>query len=296
MVFRSGNVALAGRPNAGKSTFLNYILGEKISIVSDKPQTTRNRILGVYHGENIQIGFIDLPGIHKPEHRMNRLMMRAVNQGLEDADVVLHFIDGTQSIGPGDRFVHSYLAEKNIPVIVVVNKIDIINKAKLIPLLQDIQTAFEPKNLVPLSAKVGDNTPRLLELLATFFSEESETPAFDEDMVTDQTLRFMAQELIREKILHYTDQEIPYATAVTINAFEEEADSVRINATIWAERANQRKILLGKEGSMISKIRQGARRTLKQRLEKPVELELLVKVKENWRNQDSILKNLELGN
>ena len=293
MTFRCGNVALAGRPNAGKSTFLNETLGEKVSIVSDKPQTTRNRILGVYNGEDCQIGFIDLPGIHKPEHKMNRLMMRTVNLGLTDADLIFHFIDATCSIGSGDRFVHEFLKETQIPVVLVANKIDLVNKSKLIPKLTELQEAFDPAELVPISAKNGENLTKLLEIAKNYL-EEGEA-IYPVETLTDQTVRFMAQELIREKILHYTHQEIPHATAVNLERFEETSDGVFIGAVIWVDRANQRKILLGRQGQMISKIRQGARRGLKQLLEKPVTLELFVKVQEHWRNQEKILKDLDLG-
>lgn len=295
MSLKTGNIALAGRPNAGKSTFLNAVLGQKVSIVSDKAQTTRNRILGIYHGQNLQIGFIDLPGIHKPQHRMNRLMMRAVGQGLHDADLILHFIDGTQKIGPGDRFVADFLKQTELPVIVIVNKIDLINKAKLISLLQTIHDQLGPQEMIPISAKEQDNLEKVLKVASQFLHDEEGEARFDQEMVTDQTLRFMAQEFIREKILHYTDQEIPHATAVTITELQENEDAVLMAATIWAERANQRKILLGKQGQMIRKIRHGARRGLKQLFEKPVTLELHVKVKEDWRNQDQVLKNLDIN-
>jgi len=293
MTFRCGNIALAGRPNAGKSTFLNEVLGEKVSIVSDKPQTTRNRILGVYNGENCQIGFLDLPGIHKPEHRMNRLMMRTVHLGLSDADLIFHFIDATCAIGSGDRFVRDFLKEQKLPVIMVVNKIDLVNKSKLIPKLTEIEETFTPDELIPISAKTGDNLQKLLEIGCKYL-EEGEA-IYPVETLTNQTVRFMAQEAIREKILHYTHQEIPHATAVNLERFEETEDEVFIGAVIWVDRANQRKIILGKQGQMISKIRQGARRGLKQMLDKKVTLELYVKVQEQWRDQEKILKDLDLG-
>ena len=293
MTFRCGNIALAGRPNAGKSTFLNEVLGEKLSIVSDKPQTTRNRILGVYNDETCQIGFLDLPGIHKPEHRMNRLMMRTVHLGLDDADLIFHFIDATGAIGSGDRFVHEFLKEKQIPVVLVVNKIDLVNKSKLIPKLTEFQETFTPDELVPLSAKTGNNLAELLEVAKKFLAEGD--PIYPVETLTNQTVRFMAQEAIREKILHYTHQEIPHATAVNLERFEETEDEVNISAVIWVDRANQRKILLGKQGQMISKIRQGARRGLKQLLDKQIHLELFVKVQEHWRDQEKILKDLDMG-
>lgn len=287
MTKKCGFIALAGRPNAGKSTFLNKVLGEKISIVSDKPQTTRDCILGIYQGKQTQIGFLDLPGVHKPQHAMNRMMMRSVNTGLEDADVIFHFIDVSQTIGSGDRFVRDFLKKRDVPVILVANKMDLVNKSKVLPTLQLLQDEFDPKELVPISALEGDNTERLLEIGAQYLPEADFR--FDEDEITDKPLRFIAREFIREKVLHFTKFEIPHAVAVTIQTFEETPESVRIEATLWCERATQRGILLGKQGQMISKIRTAAKRSLKRFLGKPIELDLFVKVQENWRNNDKLL-------
>ena len=289
---KCGFVALAGRPNAGKSTFLNKVLGEKVSIVSDKPQTTRNRILGVYHGDEIQIGFFDLPGIHKPGHKMNRMMMRSVNRGLDDVDLILHFVDISVPIGSGDRYVREFLQQKDIPVILVVNKVDLVNKAKLIPKLIATQDEFEPDDLVPISALDGDNIDKLLEVLIAKLPEGE--AIFPEDELTDQSMRFMAAELIREKLLHYTRDEIPHVGAVSIQSWDETEDDVEISALIYIERASQRRIVLGARGSMISKIRQGARRSIQKLVNKPVRLELIVKVKENWRESERMLDELNL--
>lgn len=287
MTKKCGFIALAGRPNAGKSTFLNKILGEKISIVSDKPQTTRDCILGVYQGEDTQVGFLDLPGIHKPQHAMNRMMMRVVTTGLEDADVIFHFIDVSQTIGSGDRFVREFLKQREVTVILVANKMDLVNKSKVLPILQQLQDEFDPTELVPISALEGDNTERLLELGAKYLPEGDFR--FDEDELTDKPIRFIAREFIREKVLHFTKFEIPHAVAVTIQVFEENEDHVHIEATLWCERTSQRGILLGKQGQMISKIRTAAKRSLKRFLGKPIDLELFVKVQENWRNNDKLL-------
>lgn len=287
MTKRCGFIALAGRPNAGKSTFLNKVLGEKISIVSDKPQTTRDCILGVYQNAQTQIGFLDLPGIHKPQHAMNRLMMRAVTTGLEDADVIFHFIDVSQTIGGGDRFVREFLKKREVPVILVANKMDLVNKSKVLPTLQQLHEEFAPNELVPISALEGDNIDRLLEIGTQFLPEADFR--FAEDEITDKPMRFIAREYIREKVLHFTKFELPHAVAVTLQTFEESADEVHIEATLWCERSSQRAILLGKGGQMISKIRTAAKRNLKRFLEKPISLELYVKVHENWRNNDKLL-------
>ena len=293
MADRTGFVALAGRPNAGKSTFLNQVLGEKVAIVSDKPQTTRNRILGIYHTEGLQIGFLDLPGIHKPKHTLNQLMMRAVHQGLEDADLILHFIDVTAKPGNGDRFVHQIVTAKDLPVILVANKIDLVNKNKIIPLLDQLMRDFQPKELVPISALKGSNTARLLDLCRTYLHEGERL--FGADDLTDQPMRFMAQELIREKILHHTREEIPHAAAVAIEDWTQTEDACLITAVIWVEKSNQRKIILGTNGQMISRIRLGAQRSLRHLVGVPVKLELFVKVQENWRDRQSFLGQLQIS-
>lgn len=293
MAKKCGFIALAGRPNAGKSTFLNHVLGEKVSIVSDKPQTTRNKIMGVYHGDDLQIGFLDLPGIHKPKHKMNRVMMRTVVAGLEEADLIFHFVDISAPIGAGDRFAREFLSRREIPVVLVLNKMDLINKSKAIALIDQIYKEFKPAELIPISAKTGDNLDQLLEI-GTKYLEEGEQ-LFEDDALTDQPLRFMARELIREKLLHYTRDEIPHSVAVTLEQYEfdEEQDTYVLTAIIWAERTSQRRIILGNSGKMISKITRGSRQSLRQLLGKPVELELFVKVEEKWRDKETMMDVIE---
>ncbi len=292
MTKRCGFIALAGRPNAGKSTFLNHVLGEKVSIVSDKPQTTRNRILGVYHGEDLQIGFLDLPGIHKPKYKMNRMMMRSVSQGLADADLFFHFIDFSIPSGAGDRYVHQFLADRKTPVILVLNKVDLVNRNKAIPKMEKLYEEFSPLEMVPISALNGDNIKKLLEIGAKYLPEAD--ALFPDDELTDQPLRFMVQEFIREKLLHFTRDEIPHAIAVTVEHWEEREDGYGIGAVIYVEKDTQRRIVLGSGGQMIRKITQGSRRSLKKLLEKPVELELYVKVRQKWRDTDALFQELRL--
>ena len=213
MTRRSGIIALAGRPNAGKSTFINRALGEKIAIVSDKAQTTRTRILGVYHQSDAQIGFLDLPGIHKPSHQMNREMMRTVRRSLNDADLVFHFIDASVVSGKGDEFAHQIIVDAGLRSIIALNKIDLVNKHKMIPLLESLEQRFSPLAIVPMSAKSGENVDHLIETAIPYLPESEFL--YSEDDLTDQPLIFMAQEFIREKILHFTKQEIPHAVAVS---------------------------------------------------------------------------------
>lgn len=288
---KCGFVALAGRPNAGKSTFLNEILKEKISIVSDKPQTTRSRNLGIYHAENVQIGFLDLPGIHKPKYKMNRMMMRTVNQGLDEADLVLHFIDISAPLGSGDRFVHEFIAQKDVPVIIVLNKFDLVNRAKSIPIIDRFYKELQPKEIVPISSLNGENIDNLMSVISGYLPEGE--PIFKDDEITNQPLRFMAQEFIREKLLHQTRDEIPHAIAVTVASWEETDDHCHIEAYIYVEKDTQRRIILGANGQLIKKVRHGARRSLKKLLEKPVDLDLFIRVKEKWRDTDNV--STEMG-
>lgn len=290
---RCGYVALAGRPNSGKSTFLNRVLQEKISIVSDKPQTTRHRILGVYHSGDLQIGFFDLPGIHKPKHTMNRNMMHVVKEGFRDADLIYHFVDVTEKIGSGDRFAIDMLRQTQIPVIVVANKIDLVNKSKLIPVLESWAEATQGEHIVPISALHGDNLDRLLEVSRGYLPEGDFI--FGDDMLTDRNLSFLAQEFVREKILHFTRQEIPHASAVKVEQFvwDEESQQTLVAARIFVEKPSQRRILLGRGGNMIKKIRESARRALKQLIGGKVSLELHIKVAKDWRNQDDFLADVE---
>lgn len=294
MTRRCGFIALAGRPNAGKSTFMNKALGEKVAIVSDKPQTTRNRILGVYHSGDIQIGFLDLPGIHKPEFDMNRHMMRTVYQGLKDADVVFHFIDLTAPVGKGDEFAHEAISRVGVPVILVANKADLVNKQKMIPLLDKLQQRFEPAALVPISAKAGDNVDHLIETAEPYLPESEFL--FSDDDLTDQPLRFMVQEFIRERILDLTRDEIPHAVAVTLDSYEwDEEEQVQfIAARIWVERASQRRIILGRGGALIKRIRLSAQRALRDLVGQRVAMELYVTVEKNWRNEAKSLRDLNL--
>lgn len=290
---RFGRVALLGRPNAGKSTLLNRMVGQKISIVSDKPQTTRTRILGLTLHGDAQIAFLDLPGVHKPAHKLNNRMMGKVHQGLDEAQLILHLVDASTPAGKGDRFVAEMIAQHSRPVILVLNKIDLVNRNRLIGLLDQWNQAFHPAEIIPISSTTGENVEALLNLVSAHLPEAPW--AFAEDDLTDQPLRFIAQELIREKILHFTREELPHASAVTISRFEE-GDAEQpwvIEATLWVERPNQRMILLGAQGAMISKIRSAAKRSLKQLLGKPGELELMVRVSEHWRQDRNFLQGLD---
>lgn len=298
--FHSGFISIIGRPNVGKSTLLNRMLQEKIAIVSDKPQTTRNRILGVKHLPHAQIVFLDTPGIHKPKYKLNQRMVKTALNTLEEVDLVFFMVEGTDaqptarhgpSVGSGDQFVLEQLKGLETPVFLVLNKMDLIKKEKTIPLVEDFTRRFKFAEVVPISALTGDNVDRLIEV-ATGYLPVGE-PVFPADVVTDQPVRFIAAETIREKILHHTREEIPYSVAVIIEEFKEETDRpVMIRAMILVERDSQKGILIGKKGEMLKTVGTEARIELEALLGTKVFLELWVKVQKDWRQDENVLKEL----
>lgn len=289
-----GTVAIIGRSNVGKSTLLNRLLGEKIAIVSDKPQTTRTRILGVAHVPGAQIAFLDTPGLHKPEHLLNRRMVRTAVETLEEADLLYMLMDATSMPGPGDlaaiKHMQEALAKRPRPVILVVTKVDLVNKQKLLPVLESYAKLFAWTEVVPVSAQADDNIDRLLTVTVPYL-EEGEG-AYDEDVVTDQTMRTLAAEMIREKVLQATEQEVPYSVAVEIEEFVEEGRLARIRATILVERETQKGILIGKQGERLKSISMQARQDMERLFSMKVFLEVWVKVKEAWREDEQVLAEL----
>jgi len=290
-----GTVAIIGRSNVGKSTLLNRLLGEKIAIVSEKPQTTRTRILGVAHVPGAQIAFLDTPGLHKPEHLLNRRMVRTAVEALEEADVLYMLMDATSLPGPGDlsaiKRMKESLAKRPRPVILVVTKIDLVNKHKLLPVLESYAKLFAWTEVVPVSAQADDNIDRLLAVTVPYLEEGD--GAYGEDVVTDQTMRTLAAEMIREKVLEATEQEVPYSVAVDIEEFVEAPKLARIRATIFVERENQKGILIGKQGERLKSISTQARLDMERLFGKKVFLEVWVTVKEAWREDEQVL--MELG-
>jgi GTP-binding protein Era len=290
-----GTVAIIGRSNVGKSTLLNRLLGEKIAIVSDKPQTTRTRILGVAHVPEAQIAFLDTPGLHKPEHLLNRRMVRTTVETLEEADLLYMLMDATSLPGPGDlaaiKHMKEALAKRPRPVILVVTKVDLVNKQKLLPVLESYAKLFAWTEVVPVSAQADDNIDRLLAVTVPYLEEGD--GAYGDDVVTDQTMRTLAAEMIREKILQATEQEVPYSVAVEIEEFVEESKLTRIRATILVERETQKGILIGKQGERLKSISTQARQDMERLFDMKVFLEVWVKVKEAWREDEQAL--VELG-
>lgn len=293
---RFGTIALIGRPNAGKSTILNRILGEKVSIVSDKPQTTRNRIVGILNEPRGQVVFIDTPGIHKPLHKMNVRMMDHVTSTFSEADVLATMIDVSQPFGHGDEFVLKLLEQSRDSKIVrvaVLNKIDLLKKHLLLPIMQQYDAAGLFHEIVPVSATTGDGIPDLLDV---FFKHLRPGPArYSTELYTTQPERFLAAEIIREKLLHHTSQELPYTTAVAVEKWEEEEakNLVRIFATIVVERDSQKKIVIGRGGDMIKRIGTEARADLERILGTRLYLDLHVAVRELWREDERFLGELD---
>ncbi len=287
--YRSGFIAIVGRPNVGKSTLLNRLLGEKISIISDKPQTTRNRIRGILTLPQAQLVFIDTPGIHKPVHRMNDVMVKAAVRTFGEVDVILLLVEATERPGAGDRFIIDALAGVRTPVFLLINKADLAPKERLLPLIQECSALYPFAEIVPVSALTGD----LGRLVDTVVQRLPEGPKyFPDDQLTDQPERFIVAELIREKVFALTKEEVPYSTAVAIEQMQEEGDLTRVHAVIYVDRESQKGIVIGKRGALLKEIGSRARADAEKLLGVKVFLQLWVKVKKGWREDDAMLRNM----
>ena len=290
LMSKSGFAALIGRPNCGKSTLMNQLLGEKISIVSDKPQTTRDRILGIMTRSTGQVVFVDTPGIHKPGYELNKRMMQTVYDSIDGTDLVLLLIDVSIPQGSGDRFVLNLVKERAPKALLLLNKIDLIRKEKLLPVISSYSREYEFLEIIPISALKRDN----LELLESLiFIHLPEGPAyFPEDEITDRPERFQIAELVREKVLHHTREELPYSTTVLTASYNNREELVLIHCDIVVERESQKKIVIGKQGQTLKKIGIEARKDIERRVGKQVYLELYVKVKAQWRDDRRFLDGL----
>lgn len=288
--FRSGYVALIGRPNAGKSTLLNHLVGEKIAAVSNKPQTTRHKIKGIVTLDKGQIVFIDTPGVHKPGYLLNRRMMSAVHDAILSVDLVILMRDASVSTGNGDRFVLDLIKESEKPAILVLNKIDKLkDKSLLLPLIDFYSNEFDFAEIIPVSALKGDAIDVLLKQIVKHLPENE--AIFGKDEMTDQPLRTLVAEMVREKILQTTGEELPYVTAVVTEKFDElENGFTKIYCAIYVERPSQKGIIIGKGGAKLKKIGEDARRDIEKLMDKGIYLQLFVKVVKDWRNQE---KNLD---
>ncbi|SCW48445.1 GTP-binding protein Era [Paenibacillus tianmuensis] len=289
--FKSGFVAIIGRPNVGKSTLMNQVIGQKIAIMSDKPQTTRNKIHGVYTTDQAQIVFLDTPGIHKPQSKLGDYMLRAAEGALNEVDAILFLIDVAEGLGGGDRYIIETLKKVKTPVILVMNKIDQIHPEALLSVIMTYKDLYPFAEIVPISAMHGNNVNTLLEQVIKFLPEGPQY--YPADQVTDHPEQFVCAELIREKILHLTREEIPHSIAVSIEDMRVEPnDVVHISAVIYVERDSQKGIIIGKKGALLKEIGQKARVDIEALLGSKTFLELWVKVKKDWRNQDRVLRDL----
>src|SRR5690625_590264 len=284
----SGFVTIIGRPNVGKSTLINQIVGEKISIISDKIQTTRHIIHEIIHDTDSQIIFTDTPGIHKPKHRLGDYMVDASFQSLDDVDVVLFMINATEGYGKGDEFILEKLKKVKSPIFLIINKVDLIHPDELFPIIDQYKNKGTFEEVIPISAAKGNNVQKLISLIKAHLPEGPKY--YDENQITNKTERFMFSERIREKVLNHTKEEIPHSINVTIETIEERSHNrIYIQALIITERKSQKGILIGKSGSMLKKIGQEARKDIEQITGKKVYLDLWVKVEKDWRNRHALL-------
>jgi GTPase len=288
--YHSGFVAIIGRPNAGKSTLLNNLVGQKIAIVSDKPQTTRNRIQGVMSEPRGQVVFLDTPGVHKPKHRLGEYMVQVAKNSLREVDAILYVVDVKAEFGTGEEYVLGMLENIKTPVILVLNKIDLIDKESLLPTLSEWDKRGKFAAIVPFSALKGNNYGGLKDEIFKYLPEGPQY--YPEDAVTDHPERFIIGELIREKVLLKTRDEIPHSIAVDVEQIKDKEELVSIRAVIYVERDSQKGIIIGKSGGMLKDIGSLARQEIEQLLGSKVFLDLWVKVKKDWRNQDQTLRNL----
>ena len=288
--YHSGFIAIIGRPNVGKSTFMNYVIGQKVAIMSDKPQTTRNKIQGVLTTDTYQLIFIDTPGIHKPKHRLGDFMVKSSIDTLNEVDAIMFMVNAKEGYGKGDEFIIEKLKGISQPVLLVINKIDEVHKDELLPLIDQYREKLPFAEVVPISALQGNNVDRLLEVLVDQLPEGPQY--YPEDHVTDHPERFIISELIREKVLHHTREEIPHSVAVIIESIkkQENKDIIDVQATVIVERKSQKGIIIGKQGNMLKQIGTEARKDIENLLGSKVFMELWVKVQKDWRNRASQLR------
>lgn len=288
--FKSGFISIIGRPNVGKSTFLNRVVGQKIAIMSDKPQTTRNKVQGVVTTDESQLIFIDTPGIHKPKHKLGDFMVKSARNTLKEVDVIMFMVNADEPIGGGDRFIIDMLEHTETPVFLIINKIDLVHPDALLGTITSYTQVYDFAEVVPVSALNGNNVERLMETLIKYMPQGPKY--YPDDHVTDHPERFIISEFIREKVLHLTREEIPHSVAVVIEKIErdEEREIIDVSATIIVDRDSQKGIVIGKKGALLKEIGTKARHDIEMLLGSKVFLELWVKVQKDWRNKPGQLR------
>ena len=285
---RSGFVSFVGRPNVGKSTLLNSILGKRVAITSDKPQTTRNMIQGIYNDKDTQIVFVDTPGIHKPKSKLGRVLNKQAYFTINDVDIVIMVVDIAEKIGTGDKFVIDILKNiKDKPVFLVINKIDKLPKEEILKKIDEYQKLYDFSEIIPVSARKKDNTDRLLEVIKNYLPDNIKY--FDDTTITSSSPSFIISEFVREKVLDLTSEEVPYAVTVVVDSLEEDERTMSIAATVIVDRENLKKIIIGKNGNMIKEIGIRSRKEIESYFNKRVYLELFVKVVPKWRDKEKFL-------
>ena len=287
-----GNVSIVGRPNVGKSTLINALIGLKVAITSDKPQTTRNNIRGIYNDEDSQIIFLDTPGIHKPKSKLGKYLNKSSYSSLDEADLVLFMVNAKEKLGTGDEFVLEKVKESGKPIFLIINKVDLIKKEDLIGIINEYNELYKFDEIIPISALKEKNIEELIKTIKDYLPEGERI--YDEDEYVDKPVKFLVQELIREKVLRKTNEEVPHAVTVVVENYEENKTSVHINALVIVERESLKKILVGHSGTMIKEIGIDARKDIEELVNKRVYLELLVKTVNNWRDRDKYLTEFGL--
>jgi len=288
--FKSGFVSIIGRPNVGKSTLMNTIVGQKVAITSNVPQTTRNKISGIKTTDDYQIVFLDTPGIHKPKFKLNKMMVKIAYKALEEVELVLLMVEPDKEPGGGDHFIINSIKNIKTPVILLINKVDLVKKKELLPIIEKYSKLMKFTEIFPVSALKGSNIPDLVKNIITHLPEGPKY--FPDDMITDQPERFVIREIIREKIFHQLREELPHSTAVIIDELENEPELMRVYATIYVERESQKGIMIGKKGAQLKTVGTNARIEIEYLFGVKVFLELHVKVRPKWRQNDSILSRL----
>ncbi len=287
---KSGFVSIVGRPNVGKSTLLNAIIGKKIAITSNTAQTTRNMIQGIYHGDDVQIIFVDTPGIHKPHNKLGQVLNKQAYYNLSDVDVILFLVDVTEKLGNGDKFILEKLKENDVPVILVLNKMDKITYLELLPKIEEYKDLYPFQAIIPVSAYKKKNLDDLIQTVSKYLKDDIKY--YDEETITNVSEKFSVSELIREKVLYHTKEEVPHSVTCITEEISEDKSSIRVIASLIVDRENLKKILIGKNGTMIKKIGTEARHDIEKLLEKKVYLDLRVRVVPNWRDKESFLREL----
>jgi len=287
---RSGFIALVGRPNVGKSTLLNAIIGKKVAITSDKPQTTRNLIQGIYTNDSVQMVFVDTPGIHKPKNKLGKILNKEAYFSINDVDIILLLVDITEKLGKGDKFVLDVLKNVNKPVFLIINKIDKLPRQEILPKIDEYKDLYNFEEIIPISATKKDNIDRLIQVLSSKLNDNIKY--YNDDEFTNVSTNFLVSELIREKILQLTDEEVPHSVCVVVEEMEYSKNSVNIKATIVVDRESLKKILVGKNGSMIKEIGTKSRMDIEPLVGRNVYLDLFVKVIPKWRDREKYLNEI----